>query len=117
MTLRDELQDLVEHVPAGMKTVTVEVDWLRRQLEDADGSDPDGEDDGAGTYLTTAEAARRLSVQPETVARWSRDGRFPNAFKTDPAGEGGEWRIPVGDVRRLSEKEQVKTERVHFTRN
>lgn len=73
--------------------------------------------DGAGTYLNTAQAGNRLSVEPETIASWCRDGRFPNAFKTDPSGENGEWRIPVEDVRSMRQTESEPGGRVHFNRN
>ena len=72
--------------------------------------------EGSGTYLNTAQAGSRLSVEPETIARWCRDGRFPNAFKTDPAGENGEWRIPVEDVRSMRQREGETGGRMHFSR-
>ena len=117
MTLHDDLSDLVDHAPEGVTTITVEVDWLRRQLEEADGSGSSEAEGQAGTYLTTSEAARRLSVVPETVARWCRAGRFSGAFKTAPDGEKGEWRIPIEDVRRMRERRNATEDRVHFERN
>lgn len=117
MTLRDELWDLVEHTPEGVTTVTLELDWLRRQLEVDTASESDEGRDGADTFLTTSEAARRLSVEPETIARWCRDCRFPGAFKTDPDGETGEWRIPTEDVRSMRKRRNGEDDRVHFERN
>jgi excisionase family DNA binding protein len=49
-------------------------------------------------YVTVAEIAQRLRVHDESVRRWLRAGRFPNAIKL-PDDRRGEWRIPVGDVR------------------
>lgn len=116
MTLRDELRDLIDHTPEGVRTVTLEVDWLRDRLEES--ASNAGEAGGeSGTYLTTSETARRLSVEPETIARWCRDGRFPDAFKTDPEGETGEWRIPTDNVRRMREKADAAEDRVHFDLN
>lgn len=116
MTLRDELWDLVEHTPEGMTTVTIKVDWLRRQLEEAGGSEAAEASEETASYLTTSEAARSLSVEPETIARWCRDDRFAGSFKTDPDGETGEWRIPVEDVRKMKRRES-SNERHHFKRN
>lgn len=97
MTLHEKLSDLVNHVPEGVTTVTVEIDWLRRQLEEGGGSEAAEAIEEAGTHLTTSEAARLLGVEPRTVAHWCRQGRLPNAFKTGQDGDG-EWRIPRGDV-------------------
>lgn len=116
VSLRDELQDLVQHAPEGVTTVEIDMDWLRRELEAPGGSETAEDGEEAGTYLTTSEAARRLSVKPETIARWCRDGRFPDAFKTDPSGESGEWRIPAEDVRSMRER-NTEDERIHFERN
>lgn len=117
MTLREQLSVLVENTPEGVTTVTLKVDWLRRQLEAADGSGASTGEEEADRYLTTTKAARRLSVEPETVARWCRDGQFPGAFKTDPEGETGEWRIPAVDVRSMRERRNPTEDRVHFERN
>lgn len=35
----------------------------------------------------------------ETIRRWCREGRFPNAHKKeDTRGQGGSWRIPEADL-------------------
>jgi excisionase family DNA binding protein len=47
-------------------------------------------------FVTVDEIAKRLSVHEESVRRWLRAGRFPNAIKL-PEGRG-DWRIPVTDV-------------------
>ena len=46
-------------------------------------------------YLTVDQAADLLQVHPETVRRWLRRGRLPNARKV-PSGHG--WRIPRADL-------------------
>ena len=47
-------------------------------------------------YLTTTEAARLLSVSPDTVLKWVRAGKV-NSYRTP----GGHWRIPAEAVDRL----------------
>ncbi len=42
------------------------------------------------TFLTVAQVARRLSLNPETVRRWVRSGRL-RAFK--PGGDKSGWRV------------------------
>lgn len=116
MTLRDEFWDLVEHTPEGVTTVTLEVDWLRHQLEVDTASESDKERNGGDNYLTTSEAGRRLGVAPRTVARWCRDERLPNAIKTGEEGDG-EWRIPSTDVQEgPTEKHTDDDGRVRFQR-
>lgn len=117
MTLREELRSMVENLPDGVGSVSLEVEWLRRRLDEpADFDATEGEDRGASRWLSTSKAARRLSVQPETVARWCRDGRFPNAWKTSDDDRTGEWRIPVDDLRRLEDGRSRKPDRVRFSR-
>lgn len=41
-------------------------------------------------FLTAAEAARIIHVEPDTITQWCRDGHMAGAFKTP----GGQWRIP-----------------------
>lgn len=116
MTLRDELREMVENLPDGVATVTVEVEWLRRRLDEAEEIDTSaGEDQNGHRWLSTSKAARRLSIQPETVARWCRDGRFPNAWKTS-SDRTGEWRIPVGDLKRLDDDRSGRPDRIRFSR-
>jgi len=43
--------------------------------------------------LDTSTIAARLGVAVPTVARWCRDGRFPNAFRV-----GRSWAIPATDL-------------------
>ncbi len=38
------------------------------------------------------------SLSDETVRRWCREGRFPNAHKARARGRGGSWRIPETDI-------------------
>jgi DNA-binding CsgD family transcriptional regulator len=45
--------------------------------------------------LTAGQAARQLCTTPQTVRRWIREGRFPNA-RRDP--DSGYWRVPAGDL-------------------
>lgn len=49
-------------------------------------------------YLTLNEVAELLSVNPETVRRWSNDGSIP------AAKVGGIWRYRKVDIDRLFEK-------------
>lgn len=72
--------------------------------------------DASPAPLTTSEAAERLGVQSRTVARWCREDRLPNAYKTGEEGEG-EWRIPPADVDAGPNGAQAPTEdRVRFDR-
>jgi len=40
----------------------------------------------------------RHTPSDETVRRWCREGRFPNARKVRAKGRGGSWRIPEADL-------------------
>jgi hypothetical protein len=55
-----------------------------------------GDQGWPGGDLTTVDVAQRYGVAPQTVARWVREGRFPNAYLVD-APPGG-YRIPEGDL-------------------
>lgn len=47
------------------------------------------------TYLSVRDAAVRLLKSEETIKRWLRSGKFPNAFKvSDKDG----WKIPLSDL-------------------
>lgn len=48
---------------------------------------------------TVSRALRVLDVSRNTMMKWIKDNRFPNAFKSD--GVTGEWRIPAKDVERV----------------
>lgn len=49
-------------------------------------------------YLTVKEVAEQIQKSEETVKRWLRSGKFPNAFKeSDKLG----WKIPLEDVQGL----------------
>lgn len=73
--------------------------------------------DARPSPLTTSEAAEQLGVEPRTVAKWCRQGRLPNAYKTGEDGEG-EWRIPPEDVDAGPTNEQAgDVERVTFQRS
>lgn len=45
-----------------------------------------------------AQLARELDVSPETVKRWCRQGRFPNAYQQPRGRKCFTWRIPAGDL-------------------
>ncbi len=45
-------------------------------------------------YLSVRDVAERMSKSEETIKRWLRSGKFPNAFKVSDK-EG--WRIPESD--------------------
>jgi len=51
----------------------------------------------AEEFLTVAEAAARLKVDPETVRVWLRRGRLKGARLSRAAG----WRIPESEVERV----------------
>lgn len=113
-SLTEKLRDLVDNVPEGVTTVTIRLDWLRAQLD----REPYPATEAANkdtTYLSTREAARRLSVRPETVAAWCRKGRFPSAFKTDSTGQKGEWRIPLSEMENVGGGTETNR-RIGFTR-
>ena len=54
-------------------------------------------------YLTVAEAAARLKVDPETVRVWLRKGRLRGTQLSRAAG----WRIPESEVRGLLEGKEA----------
>ncbi|MBC2724125.1 MAG: helix-turn-helix domain-containing protein [Desulfosporosinus sp.] len=47
------------------------------------------------TYLSVRDAAARMSKSEETIKRWLRSGKFPNAFKVS---DKGGWKIPLSDL-------------------
>ena len=53
-------------------------------------------------WLTTAEVAELLKVNPETVKRWLRGGEMRGSLLSDRAG----WRIAPGEVERFMEERQ-----------
>lgn len=52
--------------------------------------------DNVPQLLTTAEAADWLGVTSDTVAKYCREGKIPDAAKT--GSDGGEWRIPASSL-------------------
>ena len=53
-------------------------------------------------WLTTAEVAELLKVNPETVKRWLRSGEMRGSLLSDRAG----WRIAREEVARFMEERQ-----------
>ena len=53
-------------------------------------------------WLTTAEVAELLKVNPETVKRWLRGGEMRGSLLSDRAG----WRIAREEVARFMEERQ-----------
>jgi excisionase family DNA binding protein len=51
-------------------------------------------------YLTVAEAAARLKINPETVRVWLREGKLKGSL---PGGKRIGYRIPESEIRRLLE--------------
>lgn len=49
-------------------------------------------------FLTVAEVADKLRMNPETIRVWLRDGRMIGAR---PGGKRAGWRIPASEVRRF----------------
>jgi len=60
-----------------------------------------GGEDVTEKLLSLRDAAERLDVHPRTLLRWIREGRLPGARKI-PGRFGGEWRIPEGDLDKLT---------------
>ncbi len=50
-------------------------------------------------YLTVAEIAERVKVNPETVKRWLRGGELRGSILGDRAG----WRVSEDELRRFME--------------
>lgn len=48
-------------------------------------------------FITTAEAAALLDLQPATAQHYAAWGKFPGARKFGE-GKGGVWMIPLADV-------------------
>jgi hypothetical protein len=46
-------------------------------------------------YLSVRDVAERMSRSEETIKRWLRSGKFPNAFK---ASDKEGWRVPESDL-------------------
>jgi len=59
-----------------------------------------------GKLLKTTEAAERLHVHPDTVRRWIKDGRFPNARKLGPTDKSP-YAIPEADIAAFEQSLQV----------
>lgn len=74
---------------------------------------PNGLDDDVPELLTTAEAADWLGVTADTVAKWCREGRIPDASKTSP--DGGEWRIPASSLTEAQTSMRVSSDQEHET--
>lgn len=55
--------------------------------------------DEALRVYTVHQVAEMFSVTTETLRKWLKEGRFPNAKKF-----GSRWRIPHGDIVALVEK-------------
>ena len=54
--------------------------------------------------LSTAEAAQRLGVTPQTVIKWIKRGSFPNVFKLNPDAIRPTYRIPISDIKAFEER-------------
>lgn len=73
--------------------------WRDEDLERWPDDEPEPE------YKIEFVAARLLALgriteapSDETVRRWCREGRFPNAYKKRAKGRGGSWCIPEADL-------------------
>ena len=55
-------------------------------------------------YLSVQEVAQKLGVSHDTVARWCRDGLFPNVVKENPFSKRVRLRIPEKDVVAVMER-------------
>ena len=60
--------------------------------------------------LSTREAALRLGVTPQTIARWIRQGAFPNVFKLNPNAHRPTYRIPISDIETFEADRGQKSE-------
>ncbi|MES5844489.1 MULTISPECIES: helix-turn-helix domain-containing protein [unclassified Bacillus cereus group] len=59
---------------------------------------------------TVRELALDLKKHEETIKRWLRSGKFPNAFRNSDK-EG--WRIPAGDVEYIKQEPRFAKENFH----
>ncbi|MDA2031063.1 MULTISPECIES: helix-turn-helix domain-containing protein [Bacillus] len=59
---------------------------------------------------TVKELALDLKKHEETIKRWLRSGKFPNAFRNSDK-EG--WRIPAGDVEYIKQEPRFAKENFH----
>lgn len=48
--------------------------------------------------LTVRQAATRLGCSTRAINKWLADGRFPNAWKLNPAARNSPYRIPESDI-------------------
>ncbi len=86
--------------PAGGGTPPLERGWLCRWTEEKEDPLP-----GSPASLTVADVAWRCGVTSQTVRRWIRAGRFPNAYRV--ARERGEYRIPEEELVALEAHDQA----------
>jgi excisionase family DNA binding protein len=54
--------------------------------------------------FSVQEAAQKLGVSHDTVARWCRDGLFPHVVKENPFSKRVRFRIPEKDVVAVMER-------------
>lgn len=80
------------HWPVSWQSPPLERGWLCRWDEDEDESLPELE-----PGLTVRDIAQRYGVTGRTVARWVREGCFPNAHWVNTSG-GLAYRIPEQDL-------------------
>jgi excisionase family DNA binding protein len=59
--------------------------------------------------LSTAQAAERLGVTQQAIAKWIRQGLFPNAYKINPYGRTSPYRIPERDIEAFEEKRKERS--------
>lgn len=54
--------------------------------------------------LSTREAAERLGVTQQSIARWIKQGAFPNVFRLNPDAKRPTYRIPISDIEAFEER-------------
>jgi excisionase family DNA binding protein len=96
------LRTIADALPPG-SSVTLEGEWLRAQLEEAE----DGENEREPVNhrlsdLTVDQVAEELGRSGSTVRGWLAAAEFPNAFKLNRR----EWRIPISDVRAFLDRQR-----------
>lgn len=55
-------------------------------------------------YISSSEAAKRLSVTTRTITRWIDDGCFPGAFKLNPEIKNSPFVIPHNEFEKFAEE-------------
>ena len=58
--------------------------------------------------FNTKRAAARLQVSTSMIARWVREGKFPNAGKVNPEADNSPYIIPMNDIELFEKNRKEK---------